>query len=164
MVVKQLGVRTCMHIHTFVFGCRADRQRMGVPYSLEDSSGWPVCCLPAAYTPAIHLLLLAPPLPAHTQPVWPWCLCALLCYMLINLWKQWGQVGGATQSGPKGCETRRHRSGFLFECWLTLSLQNITALTVSLIRCKNTWQNILAMKSENAPYTTSEEKILFITF
>lgn len=47
------------HIYT-ILRCGADRQRMGVPYSLEDSSGWSVCCLPAAHTPAIHLPLPGP--------------------------------------------------------------------------------------------------------
>lgn len=68
VVVKE-HTHTRVHTHTFVFSCRADRQGMGVPYSLEDSSGWPVCCLPAAYTPAIHLLLPGPltPLPKYTH-------------------------------------------------------------------------------------------------
>lgn len=56
-----------MHFHIYIhgFGCRADRQRMGVPYSLEDSSGWSVCCLPAAHTPVIHLPLPGPLRSSH---------------------------------------------------------------------------------------------------
>lgn len=63
-VCEHARARTCalVHIHIYIhgFGCRADRQRMGVPYSLEDSSGWSVCCLPAAHTPVIHLPLPGP--------------------------------------------------------------------------------------------------------
>lgn len=102
-------VLACMQIHTFVFSCRADRQQMGVPYSLEDSSSWPVCCLPAAHTPAIHLLLPGPPpLPSldththtHTQRLTMVSVCIVMLY---------GHKSSGVE-GPGGRSTRVDQRG-----------------------------------------------------
>lgn len=100
---------TQTHTNRFVFSCRADRQGMGVPYSLEDSSGWPVCCLPAAYTPAIHLLLPGPltPLPKHTHThvhthrltMVSVCIVVLFGHKSLEVV---GAGGEGLQSGPEG--------------------------------------------------------------
>lgn len=124
MVVKQLGVCTCMHIHTFVFGCRADRHWMGVPYSQEDSSGWPVCCLPAAYTPAIHLLLPGPSAPLSTHIHTARLTIVSVCIVMLYAHKSWeveGAWGWSTGEWTKGVRSwgARPLACLWFECYHT---------------------------------------------